>query len=117
MTNLSPNIGPPKSLTLLGSTGSIGQNTLNLVRNSLKKFEVIALTGNKNVKLLIEQAREFLPKLVVVADAALYSELKRGLSGTGIQVGCGLAALNDAAELNSDIVIAGIVGIAGLTRR
>ena len=115
MTNLSPNIGPPKSLTLLGSTGSIGQNTLNLVRNSLKKFEVIALTGNKNVKLLIEQAREFLPKLVVVADAALYSELKRGLSGTDIQVGCGLAALNDAAELNSDIVIAGIVGIAGLT--
>ncbi len=108
------NIGFTKRLTVLGSTGSIGKNTLDLIRQFPGDFEVVALTGNKNVKLLIKQAREFLPKLVVIADTALYEELKEGLADTDILVGSGHSSLKDAAELNSDIVMAGIVGIAGL---
>ena len=108
------NIGFTKRLTVLGSTGSIGKNTLDLIRQFPGDFEIVALTGNKNVKLLIKQAREFLPKLVVVADTALYKELKEGLADTDILVGSGHSSLKDAAELNSDIVMAGIVGIAGL---
>jgi 1-deoxy-D-xylulose-5-phosphate reductoisomerase len=103
-----------RSVSILGATGSIGCSTLDLIRHAPGKFEIIALTGNKNVKLLIEQAQQFLPKFAVIGDDDLYAELKAGLSGTGIEVAAGKSALCDAAGLSSDIVMAGIVGVAGL---
>jgi 1-deoxy-D-xylulose-5-phosphate reductoisomerase len=85
-----------------------------LVNHEPDNFEVVALTGNKNVQLLIEQARQFSPELAVIADEALYGELKEGLSDTQVTAAAGEAALNEAADMKSDIVMAGIVGVAGL---
>ena len=104
----------PRSITILGSTGSIGCSTLDLIKFAPKRFEVVALTGNENVNLLIKQAIAFKPKLAVIGNEKLFNELKEGLSGTKIMVAAGKAALVEAAEMGSEIVVAGIVGIAGL---
>jgi 1-deoxy-D-xylulose-5-phosphate reductoisomerase len=111
-TNINTTV--KRSVSILGSTGSIGCSTLDLVRHAPNDFEVVALTGNQNVTLLIEQARQYLPKLAVIGDEGLYNDLKEGLRDTDIRVAAGQAALCDAAEMNSDIVMAGIVGVAGL---
>ena len=74
----------------------------------------MALTGNKNVELLAAQARKFLPEIAVIADESGYEELKTRLDGTDIKVAAGAEALVEAADLPSDIVMAGIVGVAGL---
>nr|HIL77298.1 1-deoxy-D-xylulose-5-phosphate reductoisomerase [Rhodospirillales bacterium] len=103
-----------RCVTILGSTGSVGCSTLNLIKYASKRFEVVSLTGNENVQLLIEQAKIFAPKFAVIGNEELYDELKAGLAGTAVRVAAGKAALCEAAEMNSDIVIAGIVGIAGL---
>jgi len=103
-----------RSVTVLGSTGSIGRNTLDLVARSPERFRVEALTGNANVSLLIEQARAFLPNVVVIGDPSKFEALKAGLAGTGIEVAAGESALVEAAARPADFVMAGIVGIAGL---
>jgi 1-deoxy-D-xylulose-5-phosphate reductoisomerase len=103
-----------RSVCILGSTGSVGCSTLDLISYAPKHFEVIALTGNENVKLLIEQARKFNPKFAVIGNPDLYDELKAGLSGTKVMVAAGKVALCEAADMHSDIVVAGIVGTAGL---
>ena len=74
----------PRSVSVLGSTGSIGCNTLDLIARNLEDFSVVALTGNRNVQLLAEQARRFRPELVVVATESSYMDLKKELSGTNI---------------------------------
>ena len=104
----------PRSVSVLGSTGSIGCNTLDLIARNLEHFSVVALTANQNVQLLAEQARIFRPELVVVATESSYMDLKKELSGTNIRIAAGDQALEEAANLNSDLVMVGIVGIAGL---
>ncbi len=104
----------PRSVSVLGSTGSIGRNTLDLIARNLEHFSVVALTCDRNVQLLAEQARIFRPELVVVATESSYMDLKKELSGTNIRIAAGDQALEEAANLNSDLVMAGIVGIAGL---
>ena len=104
----------PRSVSVLGSTGSIGCNTLDLIARNLEHFSVVALTGNQNVQLLAEQARIFRPELVVVATESSYMDLKKELSGTNIRIAAGDQALEEAANINSDLVMSGIVGIAGL---
>jgi 1-deoxy-D-xylulose-5-phosphate reductoisomerase len=103
-----------RSISILGATGSIGRSTLDLVKYAPDTLKVTALTGNKNVKLLIEQARQFLPDLAVIADENFYNELKIGLNDTDVMVAAGQNALCEAASIDSDIVVAGIVGVAGL---
>lgn len=103
-----------RTVSVLGSTGSIGCNTLDLIAHHPKQFSVLALTGNRNVQLLAEQAKIFRPELVVVASEESYKELKEELNGTNVRVEAGTDALNEAASLNADVVMAGIVGIAGL---
>jgi 1-deoxy-D-xylulose-5-phosphate reductoisomerase len=103
-----------KSVTILGSTGSVGRNTLDLVERSPERFRVDVLTGNVNVDLLIEQARAFRPKLAVIGSEDKYAALKQGLAGTGIDVAAGRAAIAEAAAVPTDFVMASIVGIAGL---
>jgi 1-deoxy-D-xylulose-5-phosphate reductoisomerase len=104
----------PKSISVLGSTGSIGRNTLDLVAHEPDQFSVVALTANKNAELLAEQAKIFQPKLAVVADGGAYKELKEHLSGYDIEIAAGQDALVAAAAMQSDLLMAGIVGIAGL---
>jgi 1-deoxy-D-xylulose-5-phosphate reductoisomerase len=104
----------PRTVTLLGSTGSIGLSTLDLVARNPAAYEVVALTASSNVALLAEQARQFRPRVVAIADASKYQELKDALAGTNVAVLAGPQGLIEAASLQSDWVMAGIVGSAGL---
>ncbi|MGD9615674.1 MAG: 1-deoxy-D-xylulose-5-phosphate reductoisomerase [Alphaproteobacteria bacterium] len=99
---------------MLGSTGSIGRSTVDLLLRHRDLFTVEALTANHNATLLAEQARALDARFAAVADPADYKALKESLAGSGIEVACGRAALVEAAERPADWVMAGIVGAAGL---
>lgn len=103
-----------RRLTILGSTGSIGCNTLDLVGRDADRYSLVALTAHSNVDLLIRQARAFRPSLAVIADASLHDRLKEGLADTNIAVASGPQAVNEAASLPADWIMAAIVGAAGL---
>ncbi len=105
----------PIRLSILGSTGSIGQNTLDLVRNSAPgKFEIVALTANRNAELLAQQAREFNASFAVLASEEHGADLSDKLSGTKVKVGLGRSALIEAGAMEADFVMAAIIGAAGL---
>jgi 1-deoxy-D-xylulose-5-phosphate reductoisomerase len=104
----------PRRITILGSTGSVGCNTIDLVERAEGRFRVEALTANRNVALLIEQARKLKPRVAVVADPTLYGALREGLAGTGVEPASGPEALVEAASRPVDWMMAGIVGAAGL---
>jgi 1-deoxy-D-xylulose-5-phosphate reductoisomerase len=104
----------PKRVTVLGSTGSVGANTIDLIERNRNAYEVEALTANRNVTGLADQAIKLDARMAVVADPDCYLELKSALSGTGIEAAAGPDALVDAAERPSDWVMAAIVGSAGL---
>lgn len=104
----------PRRVTILGATGSVGRQTLDLVGREPDLYQVEALTAHRNVALLAAQARRFRPALAVIGDPALYGDLKDALSGTGVEVAAGPEALCDAADMPADWVMAGIVGAAGL---
>lgn len=103
-----------RRVTILGSTGSVGCNTCDLIERNRERFEVAAITAGSNVALLVEQALRLRPRFVALADPAGYGELKRALSGSGIAIGAGPAALVEAAEHPADWLMAAIVGAAGL---
>lgn len=105
-----------RRISILGSTGSIGVNTLDVVTQlgGRDAFDIVAITGNSNVALLAEQAKEFGARLAVTADDKQYATLKDALAGTGIEVAAGRAALVEAGQRPSDWVMAAIVGTAGL---
>jgi len=103
-----------RSVTIMGSTGSVGSNTVDLVKRSPERFSVEALSANNNVQALVEQALLLKPKLAVVADDDVYNDLKTALSGSGIEVAAGRQAVIEAASRPADWVMAAIVGIAGL---
>ncbi len=103
-----------KKITVLGSTGSIGCSTADLLQFHKNHFEVVALSGGENVKALIQQALVLKPQLAVIKNSALYNELKEGLSGTDIQVAAGEEAIIEAASLPADTVVSAILGTAGL---
>lgn len=103
-----------KSVTVLGSTGSIGCSTLDLIAHNRDRFELTALTAHRNVEGLIEQARRLKPHLAVIADETHYATLRDALAGTGTEVAAGAGAVIEAAERPADWVMAGIVGAAGL---
>jgi len=104
----------PRRVTILGSTGSVGCNTLDLIERNLQRFEVAAITGGSNVARLAEQALRIRPRFAALADPAGYADLKRALSGSGIAIGAGPDALIEAAEHPTDWIMAAIVGAAGL---
>jgi 1-deoxy-D-xylulose-5-phosphate reductoisomerase len=105
---------PAKRVSVLGATGSVGQNTLDLIGRNPGMFEVVALTANRNAGRLAELAVRHGAELAVVADASRYGELKERLAGTGIEAAAGSAALAEAATRPADCVMAGIIGAAGL---
>lgn len=108
-----------RTVTVLGSTGSIGVNTLDVIGHARKiyggdAFPLAALTAHNNVELLVKQAREFRPRRAVIGDPALFGGLKSGLAGTGIEVEAGREAVIAAASLRSDFVMVAIIGAAAI---
>jgi len=104
----------PRRVSILGATGSVGRNTLDLISRQHNAYKVVALTAQHNVELLAAQARQFNAELAVIGDAAHHAALQEALAGTGVAVASGVEALCEAAERPSDWIMAGIVGAAGL---
>ena len=104
----------PRRVTVLGSTGSVGRNTLDLIARRPGAYAIEALTAGANVELLVEQARAFRPRMAVVGDPERYAALKEGLAGSGVAAAAGVEALIEAASLPAEWVMAAIVGAAGL---
>ena len=107
-------LAPRRRVTILGSTGSVGSNTIDLIERNPDRFEIEALTANRNVDLLADQARRLKPRLAVVADPDCYWTLKDALAGTGIEAAAGADALVEAAARPAEWVMAAIVGACGL---
>lgn len=104
-----------RKIAILGSTGSIGTQTLDVIRNNADLFEAYALTANNQVDLLIRQAREFLPDVVVIANEELYPQLCDALADLPIKVWAGTDAIAQVAESGPvDIVLTALVGYSGL---
>ncbi len=103
-----------RKLTILGSTGSIGCNTLDVISQHREHYEIVAITAQDNVDKLIEQALAFRPKHVAIGNDAHYETLKSALAGTNIEISAGAAATQQAATLKADWIMAAIVGFAGL---
>ncbi len=103
-----------RRVTIFGATGSIGQNTIDLIARRPGAFRVIALTGGRNIALLAEQARQVKAALAVTCHAEFYADLKAALSGSGIAVAAGPAGMAEAAARPADWVMSAIVGAAGL---
>jgi 1-deoxy-D-xylulose-5-phosphate reductoisomerase len=104
----------PRRVTVLGATGSVGTQTLDLVGRDPEAFEVVALTANRNAVSLADLARRHRARMAVVADPDAYHALRDALSGSGIEVAAGPDAVIEAARRSSDWLMAGIVGAAGL---
>ncbi|HER25967.1 MAG TPA: 1-deoxy-D-xylulose-5-phosphate reductoisomerase [Rhodospirillales bacterium] len=103
-----------RRVTILGSTGSVGCNTVDLIERSPAGYVIEALTANRNVEELTRQALKLKPRIAVVADPSCYNDLKQALSGSGIDVAAGAEAVADAASRPAEWVMASIVGTAGL---
>ncbi len=103
-----------KHVTVLGSTGSVGRSTVDLLAREPDRFAVEALTAHRDVKGLAAQAIALKAKRAVVADPAAYDDLKAALAGTGIDAAAGPAAVVEAALMPADWVMSSIVGAAGL---
>ena len=110
-----------KAISVLGSTGSIGTQTLDIARDFPDQYKVVALTAGRNLALLVEQIQEHRPEVVALADTALLPELQERLKAAGVdeaatpQLVGGADGLNVAASWESaDLVVTGIVGCAGL---
>ncbi len=104
-----------RQIAILGSTGSIGTQALQVIEEHSDLYEVYALTANNRVDLLIEQARKFLPDVVVIANEAHYEKLRDALSDLPIKVYAGAKAIDEVVESDPiDLVLASMVGYAGL---
>ena len=104
----------PRRISILGSTGSIGTNTIDLIERDPASYRVEALTAYRSVELLAEQARKFDARFVAIADPDKYADLKSTMSGTDAEIAAGPDAIVEAAARDADWVMAGIVGAAGL---
>jgi 1-deoxy-D-xylulose-5-phosphate reductoisomerase len=106
---------PTKRIAIFGSTGSIGTQALEVIANNPDKFSAEILTAHSNEELLIEQALKFNPNMVVIADDRKYEKVKTELASTDIKVFAGEKALEEVAGIDCyDLMLAGIVGYAGL---
>lgn len=102
-------------ICILGSTGSIGTQALDVIRQHPDLYEVYALTANTNYEKLAEQARQFHPNSVVIANDAYYQKLKDLLADTDVKVFAGKDSLDEIVEFPQvDVVLAALVGFAGL---
>lgn len=103
-----------RRISILGATGSIGQNTIDLIKRDLAAYEIVALTGAGNITQLAADARALSAQVAVTADAHRLDDLRAALAGSGIEAAAGQAALSEAAARPADWVMSAIVGAAGL---
>ncbi|MDH6312332.1 1-deoxy-D-xylulose-5-phosphate reductoisomerase [Parabacteroides sp. PFB2-10] len=104
-----------RQVAILGSTGSIGTQALEVIRDHADLFEVYALTGGSNVDLLINQARTFMPEVVVIANETKYPELKEALEDLPIKVWAGAEAIAQVVQMEPiQLVLTAMVGYSGL---
>lgn len=105
-----------KNVAVIGSTGSIGRQTLDIIAQHPDKFSAEVLTANTQADLLIEQALKFNPNVVVIADKTQYKKVKEALSQTDIKVFAGKESIDDVVQMDCiDIVLMALVGFAGLS--
>jgi 1-deoxy-D-xylulose-5-phosphate reductoisomerase len=104
----------PRSAVILGSTGSVGVSTLDLLERVDAQVDILALTAGRNVAVLAEQALRWRPKVAVIRDESRIEELRSRLSGSGVAVAAGDSAIIEAAGQGADWVMSAIVGAAGL---
>ncbi len=103
-----------RSISIFGATGSIGQNTVDLIARAPGRYRVVALTGGANIALLARDAIRLGAEIAVTADATRLEELRAALKGSGVEAAAGAAALIEAADRPADWVMSAIVGAAGL---
>ncbi|MDE5948146.1 MAG: 1-deoxy-D-xylulose-5-phosphate reductoisomerase, partial [Prevotella sp.] len=117
MTHQQPSEAPRKQIAILGSTGSIGTQALQVIAEHPDMYEVYCLTANNRVELLAEQARRFKPAAVVIANEDRYDELRALLdSEPDIKVYAGAKAIDEIVEAGPiDMVLTAMVGFAGLS--
>ena len=104
----------PRTVTILGSTGSVGESTLDLLDKAGADAEIVALTAGRNVERLAVQAKQWGARVAVIEDESLLPELKQRLNGSNIGAAAGPAAIAEAAAMGADWVMSAIVGSAGL---
>ena len=104
----------PRKISVLGSTGSVGVSTLDLLTQAGAEVEVVALAAGRNVRRLAEQALRWRPQVAVIGDEASLPELRAALSGSGIEAAAGAKATVEAASRDAQWVMSAIVGFAGL---
>ena len=110
----APSREKPRSITIIGSTGSVGQSTADLIDREPECYDVEALVAGNSVEALAEQARRLHAKLAVVANPQRYRALKDALAGTSVEAAAGPEAVIEAASRPADWVMAAVVGFAGL---
>lgn len=104
-----------KNISILGSTGSIGTQTLDVISRNKNDYNVVGLTANKNISLLEKQIRMYKPLKAAIADKALFNSLKIAVADTNTEILCGQEGVNEiASEFKNDILVSSLVGIAGL---
>jgi 1-deoxy-D-xylulose-5-phosphate reductoisomerase len=104
-----------KRVAILGSTGSIGTQTLEVISQNPEHFEVEVLTANNNIRLLIEQAKLFHPNVVVISNSCHYDQLKEALKDEPVKVYAGREALQQVVQMETiDVVVTAMVGYSGL---
>jgi len=104
-----------RKVTILGATGSIGQNTIDLIRRNLDAYDVVALTGASNIAQLARDAIDLKADIAVTAHEDLLDDLRDALAGSGVQAAAGSAAIDEAAARPADWIMSAIVGAAGLS--
>ena len=104
-----------KNISILGSTGSIGTQTLDVISRNKNDYNVVGLTANKNISLLEKQIRMYKPLKAAIADKALFNSLKISVADTDTEILCGQEGINEiASDCKNDILVSSLVGIAGL---
>jgi 1-deoxy-D-xylulose-5-phosphate reductoisomerase len=104
-----------KKISIFGSTGSIGKNTIEVIKNDPKKFQVIALVARNDVKTLIAQALEIKPEFVVIENEKYFLQLKSALKNLKkTEILCGQKAILEVAKIRCDLFISAITGAAGM---
>lgn len=103
-----------RSVSIFGSTGSIGENTVDLIERAPGDYRVVALTGGRNIARLAQQARALRAEVAVTAHDELLGDLRDALAGSGVQAAAGAQAIAEAADRPADWTMSAIVGAAGL---
>ncbi|HQT39939.1 MAG TPA: 1-deoxy-D-xylulose-5-phosphate reductoisomerase [Acidocella sp.] len=103
-----------KQITILGSTGSVGTQTIDILAENSQDYHICALVGGRNVALIAEQAKQFRPAITVISEDALLDDLRDALAGTGLECAAGRTAVIEAAARPVDWTMCAITGLAGL---